>query len=156
MKRILTLSLVTVATVMSTANAVMAQTTTPARECRTMGGTANLAYLDAKSGAGAMTGDFEGGVYFRMIGEPRQLPNGRVEMDFEHLFVTKDGSTLRTRDKSWGIRVPGSDAVLGGAAYTVVEATGDFKGKQGTFNSWGAFDSTKGQAVLRYEGQICR
>ena len=125
--------------------------------CRSMGGLGNYNYAeDGRSGVAAMAGAFRGGVYFRQIGEFRDVGDGRSEGEFEHMFVTEDGSTIHTRDQSWGVAVPGTDYIVGGAAYTVVKATGQFEGYTGTFHSWGTFAPTKGQAILRYEGQICR
>ena len=131
--------------------------TSGSEHCYSMGGLGNYNYAtDGRSGVAAMAGDFRGGVHFRQIGDFRDVGNGRVEGQFEHMFVTEDGSTLQTRDKSWGIAVPGTDYIVGGAAYTVVAATGEFEGYEGTFNSWGTFAPSKGQAILRYEGKICR
>lgn len=144
-----------------TAGAALADQTTGAvgegQVCRSMGGLGNYNYAeDGRSGVAAMAGDLAGGVYFRQIGEFRDAGNGRSEGEFEHMFVTEDGSTIYTRDQSWGISVPGTDYIVGGAAYTVVKATGKFEGFTGTFHSWGTFAPGKGQAILRYEGQICR
>lgn len=124
--------------------------------CFPMGGVGNYNYADDVSGVAAMNGDFGGGVYFKQVKDFRDVGNGRVEAEFEHMFVTVDGSTIKTRDVSWGIPVKGTDYIVGGAAYTVVEATGKFKGYSGTFNSWGTFVPSKGKAVLRYEGKVCK
>lgn len=125
--------------------------------CRSMGGLGNYNYAeDGRSGVAAMAGDFAGGVHFRQIGDFVTRDDGTLEGRFEHMFVTQDGSTIRTEDVSWAIPVEGSDYLVGGAAYTVVEATGAYEGFTGTFNSWGTFAPHKGQAILRYEGQICR
>ncbi|MGP1256436.1 MAG: hypothetical protein ACTS10_18595 [Kiloniellales bacterium] len=128
-----------------------------AQVCRSMGGLGNYNYAeDGRSGVAAMAGDLAGGVYFRQVGEFVTLENGALEGRFKHMFVTADGSTIRTEDVSWAIPVEGSDYLVGGAAYSVVEATGAFEGFTGTFHSWGTFAPHKGQAVLRYDGQICR
>jgi hypothetical protein len=129
-----------------------------AAECIAMGGMGNYNYNpDGRSGVAAMAGAFEGGVTFQQVGDFREAgPNGRLEGRFTHMFVTADGSTIRTSDVSWGYAVPGTDYIVGGGAYTVTEATGRFAGFTGTFQSWGTFAPKKGQAVLRYEGQICR
>lgn len=125
-------------------------------ECLSMGGFGNYNYAeDGRSGVAAMSGDFSGGVYFRQIGDFKEVGNGKSEGTFEHMFVTEDGSTIRTRDKSWGIAVQGTDYIVGGAAYTVVDATGKYQGYAGTFHSWGTFAPSKKKAILRYEGQIC-
>ncbi len=124
--------------------------------CFPMGGVGNYNYADDVSGVASMNGDFGGGVYFKQVKDFRTVGKNRVEAEFEHMFVTVDGSTIKTRDVSWGIPVEGTDYIVGGAAYTVVEATGKFKGYKGTFNSWGTFVPSKGKAVLRYEGKVCK
>ena len=43
-----------------------------------------------------------------------------------------------------------------GAAPSAQGAIGAYEGFTGTFHSWGTFAPHKGQAILRYEGQICR
>lgn len=134
------------------------RTSTPDGQfCRSMGGLGNYNYAeDGRSGVAAMAGDLAGGVHFRQVGEFVTSTSGTLEGRFEHMFVTEDGSTIRTEDKSWAIPVEGSDYLVGGAAYTVVEATGAYEGFSGTFHSWGTFAPHKGQAILRYEGKICR
>ncbi|CAA9584468.1 MAG: Methionyl-tRNA synthetase [uncultured Thermomicrobiales bacterium] len=133
------------------------QTPAQGQVCRSMAGLGNYNYAaDGKSGVAALAGNIRGGVHFRQIGEFRDVGGGRLEGEFEHMFVTEDGSTLRTRDKSWGVPVPGTDYIVGGAAYTVVDGTGEFEGFKGTFRSWGTFAPKEGKAILRYEGQICR
>ena len=128
-----------------------------AAKCYSMGGLGNYNYAeDGRSGVAAMAGDFRGGVYFKQVKDFRDVGNGRSEGEFEHMFVTEDGSTIKTRDKSWGIAVNGTDYIVGGAAYTVVDATGKFEGYRGTFHSWGTFAPSKGKAILRYEGKVCR
>ena len=127
------------------------------KNCYSMGGFGNYNYADdGRSGVAAMSGDFSGGVSFRQIGEFKDVGNGRSEGTFEHMFVTEDGSTIRTKDKSWGVVVEGTDYIVGGADYTVVDATGKFEGYTGTFHSWGTFAPSKKKAILRYEGQICQ
>lgn len=125
--------------------------------CIPMGGLGTYNYdADGRSGVAAMLGAFAGGVRFAQTSEFETVDEeGRMEATFAHMFVTEDGSTLRTEDRSWGYAVPGTDYVVGGAAYTVVEATGRFEGHEGTFHSWGTFAPTKGQAILRYEGEVC-
>ena len=124
---------------------------------RSMAGLGTYNYAaDGKSGVAALAGNLRGGVHFRQIGEFRDVGDGRLEGEFEHMFVTEDGSTLLTRDKSWGIAVPGTDYIVGGADYTVVEGTGEFQDFEGTFKSWGTFAPKEGKAILRYEGELRR
>lgn len=129
-----------------------------AAQCLSMGGMGNYNYdPDGRSGVAAMAGAFEGAVRFEQTSDFETVDDeGRLEATFTHFFVTADGSTLRTEDQSWGYAVPGTDYIVGGGAYTVVEATGRFEGYEGTFQSWGTFAPAKGEAVLRYEGELCR
>jgi hypothetical protein len=131
---------------------------TAVAECLDMGGMGNYNYYaDGLSGVAAMAGAFEGGVHFQQTSEFEQVNDeGRLEANFTHMFVTADGSTIQTEDRSWGYAVGDTGYIVGGGAYTVVNATGRFEGFEGTFNSWGTFAPGKGAAILRYEGQVCR
>lgn len=139
------------------AAAAPAFASTEAQVCMPMNGMGNYNYTeDGRSGVAAMAGDFQGGVHFQQTSDFETVDDaGRLEANFSHMFVTEDGSTLITEDVSWGYAVPGTDYIVGGAAYTVVEATGRFEGYEGTFNSWGTFAPTKDMAILRYEGELC-
>lgn len=120
----------------------------------TMGGTASFDYVEPIGGyVVAMSGDFDGGVYARSVGEPR-AEGDRTYLDLEHYFMRKDGSTIRTRDKSVLTRVDGEDRVLAATEYEVVDGTGAFEGMKGRFRSWGAIDPTTGKGVLRFWGTI--
>ncbi|MFN3945260.1 MAG: hypothetical protein ACK4K7_10050 [Allosphingosinicella sp.] len=125
--------------------------------CQPMGGTA---IFEAVPGTGgfmvAMSGDFEGGVFARVIGEPRQLGNGRTGYDLEHFFARADGSTISTKDESVWVTVPGDDRVLAATTYRVQRATGSLQGSTGEFRSWGSINAKTGQGVLRFSGEICR
>lgn len=122
---------------------------------QTMGGTAIFQFNQNVNGyLVAMTGDFDGGVFARVIGEPRDVGNGRTELDLEHYFIRKDGSTISTRDQSVLQTVPGSERLAASTTYNVVNATGSFEGMKGTFQSWGALDPSTGQGILRFWGHI--
>ncbi len=120
----------------------------------TMGGTATFDFFEPLAGyVVAMTGDFDGGVFARQIGEARE-EDGATHLDLEHFFMRRDGSTIQTRDKSILSAVPGQTRLLAATTYTVVKATGAFEGMSGSFKSWGAIDPHTGQGVLRFWGEI--
>lgn len=121
----------------------------------TMGGTAVTQFVENINGwVVAMSGDFDGGVFARIVGESRDLGHGRTEVDLEHHFVRKDGSTISTKDVGVLTAVPGNDRVLAATTYSVVNATGAFEGMTGSFKSWGSFDQTNGQGILRFWGEL--
>ncbi len=120
----------------------------------TMGGTATFDYVEPIGGyVVAMTGDFDGGVFARAVGEPK-VEGDKTHLDLEHYFVRKDGSTIRTRDRSVLTAVSGEGRVLAATTYDVVRATGAFEGMGGRFESWGSIDPATGQGVLRFWGSI--
>lgn len=145
---------------LSLGSAALAQTqdTKPAAaSCIALGGTASFDFRDALKGwTVAMTGDFRGGVFARVVGGPRDLGNGRTEYDLEHYFQREDGSTVTTRDKALFVAVPGEDRVLAGATYSVVATTGTLEGYTGQFVSWGSSNVKTGQGVLRFSGKLCK
>lgn len=120
----------------------------------TMGGTATFDFVEPIGGyVVAMSGDFDGGGFARAVGQPR-IEGERTHLDLEHDFMRKDGSTIRTRDKSVLTRVEGEERVLAATEYEVVHATGAFEGMRGRFRSWGAIDPSTGKGVLRFWGSI--
>lgn len=140
----------------SAAGASAANTPAPAGACIKLGGTANIDAVEPTKGfVVAMTGDFEGGAFARIIGGPRDLGNGVSEYDLEHFFVRADGSSIQTRDKSVWRKVEGSDNVFVENTYHVVKTTGALEGKTGTFRSWGGFKLKEGLGILRFDGELC-
>jgi hypothetical protein len=120
----------------------------------TMGGTATFDFIDPIGGyVVAMTGDFDGGAFARVVGEPR-IEGHRTYLDMEHTFIRKDGSTIQTRDQSVLTAVEGDGRLLGTTTYNVVKTTGAFEGLNGQFQSWGAVDPATGRGVLRFWGTI--
>lgn len=99
----------------------------------------------------AMTGDFKGAAFARVIGEPKREGNHTV-VDLEHVFYREDGSMLQTKDRADWIHVDGQNRVLASGTYTVVNGTGAFSGAKGELKSWGSADPTTGQGVLRFTG----
>lgn len=120
----------------------------------TMGGTATFDFVEPINGyVVAMTGDFDGGVFARVVGEP-VTDGDRTYLDLEHYFIRKDGSRVETRDKGVLTRVAGEDRMLAATTYTIVKATGAFEGMAGEFRSWGSINGATGQGVLRFTGRI--
>lgn len=80
-----------------------------------------------------------------------------ISLEMEHVFSTNSGGVVRTRDVAEMTAVPGKkDSYMLEVTYTVVEALGPFKGYAGTFNSFGLIKTNTGQALVRYEGEICK
>ncbi|MBI1340784.1 hypothetical protein GC169_11335 [bacterium] len=128
-----------------------------AETCQPMGGTAIFEGVPETGGfMVAMTGDFEGGAFARLAGDPRDLGGGKTGYDLQHFFARADGATISTRDESVWIAVPGEDRVLAATTYRVARATGPLEGATGEFRSWGSIDARTGEGVLRFSGQICR
>jgi hypothetical protein len=120
----------------------------------TMGGTATFDFIEAITGyVVAMTGDFDGGAFARVVGEPR-VEGNKTFLEMEHTFIRKDGSTIQTRDQSVLTAIDGETRLLGATTYNVVKTTGAFEGMTGQFRSWGSVDPTSGQGVLRFWGAI--
>jgi hypothetical protein len=119
-----------------------------------MGGTATFDYVEPINGfVVAMSGDFDGGVFARVVGAPRR--DGVVShYDLEHFFMRADGSTIQTRDVSRWVHVDGDDRVLAETTDDVVKGTGAFAGMVGRFRSWGSVNPATGQGVLRFWGEI--
>ena len=120
----------------------------------TMGGTATFDFVEPINGyVVAMSGDFDGGVFARVVGEPRVVGN-KTHLDLEHYFIRKDGSTIHTRDEGVLTAVEGETRLLAATTYRVQRATGAFAGLVGEFRSWGSVDTSNGQGVLRFWGEI--
>jgi hypothetical protein len=120
----------------------------------TIGGAATFDFIEPIGGyIVAMTGDFDGGAFARVVGEPR-VDGNKTYLDMEHTFIRNDGSTIETRDQTVLTAVEGEARLLGATTYNVVKATGAFEGLTGQFRSWGSVDPTTGQGVLRLWGTI--
>ncbi|MFN3945261.1 MAG: hypothetical protein ACK4K7_10055 [Allosphingosinicella sp.] len=120
----------------------------------TMGGTATFDFVEPINGyVVAMSGDFDGGVFARVVGEPR-VEGAKTYLDLEHYFIRKDGSTIHTRDQSVLTAIEGEARVLAATTYRVQKTTGAFAGMTGKFRSWGSIDTSNGQGVLRFWGEI--
>jgi hypothetical protein len=121
----------------------------------TMGGAAITQFVPELNGwVVAMAGDFDGGVFARIVEGPNDKGNGRLEYDLEHFFTLKDGSTIQTRDKAVVQAVSGHDRVYVNTFYKVQKVTGAFEGLTGTFESWGAAEPGTGRGILRFSGEL--
>ncbi len=121
----------------------------------TMGGAAITQFVpDLNGWVVAMVGDFDGGVFARIVEGPVDKGNGRSEYDLEHFFTRKDGSTIQTRDKAVIQAVSGHERVYVSTSYNVVKTTGAFEGLSGKFESWGAAEPNTGRGILRFSGEL--
>jgi hypothetical protein len=119
-----------------------------------LGGTANFGFAENAGGfVVAMTGEFNGGAFAKVVGEPRREGN-RTYAELEHIFIRQDGSMIFTRDKAEWVHVDGDARVLAATTYTVVRCTGAFEGLKGTFRSWGSLNPQTGEGVLRFAGSL--
>jgi hypothetical protein len=121
----------------------------------TIGGAGVVNYVKPADGyVVAMSGDFDGGVFSKVVGGPRDLGNGKSEYELEHYFVRKDGSSIYTRDVGVWHKVQGSDHFFIENTYNVVATTGAFEGLGGQFFSWGGVKLSLGQGILRFWGEL--
>jgi hypothetical protein len=119
-----------------------------------LGGTANFGLADNVGGfVVAMTGDFQGGAFAKVIGEPRRTGN-KTLAEMNHVFTRQDGAMIFTTDQAEWIHSDTDPRVLARTTYTVVRATGALKGLKGSFQSWGAFNPETGEGVLRFAGTL--
>ncbi|MCP2167083.1 hypothetical protein [Goodfellowiella coeruleoviolacea] len=135
-----------------------------APDCISLGGTASLFTLTENSGIGAITGTIDGAAYGENTSELTSVGAHSFEYTMYHVFLDKDGSTLRTQDRAV-LRTSTEDgASLLEVEYTVVEGTGRFTGYEGTFRSRGWLSTPEGKdaiaqhavGVVRFAGTICR
>lgn len=135
-------------------SAVATPVTAWGQDCRQMGGTANITAVAEGQWVVAMTGDFDGGAYARVVASPKK--DGEwIEYALEHYFTNDSGDWIKTRDIGRH-RIVEGQRYYGQTTYNVISAGGDFKDYKGSFMSWGAFDYSDGRGVLRFEGQICK
>lgn len=119
-----------------------------------LGGTANFGFAPNANGfVVAMTGEFNGGAFAKLVGEPRREGN-KSFAELEHIFIRQDGSMIFTKDKAEWVHVDGDARVLAATTYTVVRATGAFDGLKGSFRSWGSINPETGEGILRFAGSI--
>ncbi len=110
-------------------------------------------YNDGKDVVAPMMGTFAAAR--GTVKSQKQTATG-LSLEMEHIFSTSDGGVVRTKDKAELTSIPGkADVYMLELAYTVVESFGRLKGYTGTFNSYGLFKMGSGEALVRYNGQIC-
>lgn len=125
------------------------------KACIPIGGEAlGQFYNDGKDVIGAMMGTWTS--TRGTVRSEKKTATG-VTLEMEHVFSTNTGGVVRTRDVAEMTTVPGKkDSYMLEVTYTIVEALGAFKGYTGTFNSFGLIKTNTGQALVRYEGEICK
>ena len=123
--------------------------------CVILGGTALANAIDPTHLIASLSGAFAGGAKAEILSETKIATGLSLEM--EHYFFTEKGGLLRTRDIATLTNVQGRKNIfMLEINYTIEESSGAFEGFDGKFQSFGLFDLNKGQAVIRYKGQICK
>lgn len=125
------------------------------KTCIPVGGEAlGQFYNEGKDVVGAMMGTWT--ATRGKVKSEKKTPTGSL-LEMEHVFSTNTGGVVRTRDVAEMTAVPGKkDSYMLEVTYTVVEALGALKEYTGTFNSFGLIKTDTGQALVRYEGKICK
>lgn len=119
-----------------------------------LGGTANFGFAENVGGfVVAMTGEFNGGAFAKVIGEPRRDGN-KTHAELNHVFTRQDGAMIFTSDKAEWIHNDVDPRVLARTTYTVIRATGALEGLKGSFQSWGSINPETGEGVLRFSGTL--
>lgn len=99
-------------------------------------------------------GDLEGAIWARFTSTPKDIGNGQSEATMQHEFVCTDGSTISTTDAAVLTPIPATGELSLTVQHTVVNATGRFEGKRGTFPSFGIHNTKTGQGVQRFSGTL--
>lgn len=134
--------------------AAMGAVSAQAKDCKALGGTANIRGIEEGKWIVAMTGEFDGGAFARVTGEPKQ--DGEwLEYPLQHFFTNDNGDWFNTRDVSRHTAAF-EDRHYAQTTYNVVDSGGAFAGYRGSFRSWGTLDYATGFGVLRFEGEVCR
>ncbi len=119
------------------------------------GAFATVQYLgNIDSYVAANQGDLEGAIWARITSEPHDLGNGQSEFTMVHEFVCTDGSTISTTDVAHMTKIYGGNEASLTVQHTVVNATGRFAEKRGTFPSFGIANLKTGQGVQRFSGVL--
>ncbi len=123
--------------------------------CLILGGTALANVIDPTHLIASLSGAFAGGAKAEILSETKTATGLTLEM--EHYFFTEKGGLLRTRDIATLTNVQGRKNIfMLEINYIIKESSGAFKDYSGEFQSFGLFDLNKGQAVIRYKGEICK
>lgn len=121
----------------------------------TLGAIATAQYIKSiDTYVAAGQGDLAGGIWARATSEPRDIGNGQSEFTMVHEFVCTDGSTLSTTDVAVMTKIDGGDEASLTVQHTVVNSSGRFAGKRGTFPSFGITNLKTGQGVQRFSGTL--
>ena len=125
--------------------------------CQSVGGTAGTNFISQTSTAGTTTGDLKGVIGVTVLSvSPGQ--NGSLLFHNHHYWVLDSGDLLFFADAdatAFPTPISGFDALVYTDGVKVVGGTGKYVGATGKLTFQGAVDTTKGQIVLRYSGQIC-
>lgn len=143
---IITFSLVN----MNASNAVAAD-----NSCIVLGGTALANAVDSTHLIASLSGAFAGGAKAEILAETK-TPTG-LSLKMEHFFFSEKGGLLRTKDVATLTNVQGRENIyMLEINYDIQDSAGAFEGYGGSFQSFGLFDLNKGQAAIRYKGEICK
>ena len=126
------------------------------QHCRDVGGSILTNFIDATDTLGTATGDLKGGLGVTVLGV-KPGPNDSTIYHVHHHWVTETGETLFFED-AYLTAIPTSTGLILADYIDGVKMTGGtgrFADASGTLVAWGAVDLSKGQLVLRYEGQVC-
>lgn len=102
----------------------------------------------------ANQGDLQGAIWARITSEPRDIGNGQRGFTMQHEFVCTDGSTIETTDTAVQTAVYGGDEATLTVVHDVVNSSGRFAGKRGSFTSFGVHNTKNGQGVQRFAGTL--
>ena len=137
---------------------LFAQDDASGRHCQAVGGAISTNFLDKTDTLGTATGDLRGALGVHVISVKTEQ-NGTIILHNHHHWVTEPGDTILF-DNADATLFPTEVSGLYAASYikgvTIIGGTGRFDGATGKLTAtFGAVDLTKGQVVLRYQGQVC-
>ena len=151
LKKLLSATIVTATLAGTFASGVQADD----NSCITLGGTAQANMVDQTHLIASMSGVFAGAAKAEILSQS-ETDTG-LSLELEHFFFNDRGGLLRTNDTAILTEVTGrEDIYMIEFTYQIVEASGAYEGFAGNFQSFGLFDLDKGQAVIRYKGEICK
>jgi len=151
LKKLLSATIVTAALVGTYTSSAQAA----GNSCITLGGTAQANMVDQTHLIAAMSGEFAGAAKAEILSQT--TTDTGLSLELEHFFFNDRGGLLRTNDTAVLTAVTGRENVyMIEFTYEIVEASGAYEGYNGSFQSYGLFDLEKGQAVIRYNGEICK
>lgn len=123
--------------------------------CLILGGTTLAQAVDTTRFIGALTGSFAGSIRAEIL-EEKKTPNG-LSLKMEHFFMTTTGGLLRTTDMAKLTNVKAKDNVyMLEINHDIKDASGNFEGYDGEFQSAGLIDRNTGEVVLKYTGEMCK